>query len=428
MKRLAPFVLGIAVGGVLGFLVGSSRPKASVPRAAAPGRAEDDDAQRVAELTEELVRARSENDELRAAMDSESEDRTPARAEPTVATEKPTSTGTLRVKALRADGDPLPGATVIVRQRGPKSTEERRSETDAEGTAPFPNLTPGRWSVFVSKAAGSCEGDVDVRAGETADMAVSFTEGTAVIEGTVRSRDSGPFADTSVNASIRRDGATRHFSTRTDAEGRYRLEKLPAGKCLVSASVKIEGKFKTMMEWIELTDGAVVHKDFEHGVREAGTGRPIADASVRTQTPMYDSTKSDDRGQWQLLNLMPGDYGVSVSKDGYGIEFVRGIEVGGPARRLDLELRPAAELVLIVTGPDGRPYQGRLIVSFRPTVEGVGTRVGTSVTTDESGRAVYRQVLPGGYDILFRAESVGAAMRQGVKLTDGTNELKVKLR
>jgi hypothetical protein len=81
-----------------------------------------------------------------------------------------------------------------------------------------------------------------------------------------------------------------------------------------------------------------------------------------------------------------------------------------------------------VTGPDGRPYQGRLYISFRPAVKGEGTRVGTSVTTDESGRAVYRQALPGAYEILFRAKGVGSAMYQGAKLSEGMNELRVELR
>ncbi|MHC4164778.1 MAG: peptidase associated/transthyretin-like domain-containing protein [Planctomycetota bacterium] len=54
--------------------------------------------------------------------------------------------------------------------------------------------------------------------------------------------------------------------------------------------------------------------------------------------------------------------------------------------------------------------------------------MGTSVTTDESGRAVYRQALPGAYEILFRAKGVGSAMYQGAKLSEGMNELRVELR
>lgn len=432
MKRLAPFVLGLALGGILGFLVGDSSPEASRPRAAVPGRVGDDQTDRIALLSEELRRARSENDELRAAL--ESEDHTAARAEPTVATERPPPTGALRVKVLRADGDPFPGASVTLRRRGPKSKEEKRTEADAEGIAFFPNLTPGRWTVFVYKAGQSFDTEIEVRSAETSERALSFTRGTAAIEGTVRSSDGKPLADTYVNATVLVDGSSRRFSTKTDEEGRYRLDKLPAGKCLVSAAVKVEGRIKSLMEWIQLADGAVVHKSFEEGavslfgtVREAETGRPIAGASVRAQSP-YRSTTTDERGQWQLRNLMPGDNTIIVSKDGYGIEFLRGIEVGGVGQCLDLELRPAAELALTVTGPDGRPYQGRLYVGFRPTVEGEGTSVGTSVTTDESGRAVYRQALPGAYEILFRAKGVGSAMYHGAKLSEGMNELRVELR
>jgi len=433
MKRLAPFVLGLAVGGIVGFLVGDSRPKAGLPRAAAPALADDARTERTALPTEALRRIPSEDNEPRETLPAR--DHPSAPAEPAAATGQ-ASIGALRVKALDAAGEPLPRVSVTLHLSGQKSKEEKQKEADAEGIALFPNLTPGMWRVFVFQGGENCEDDAEVRAGETTEIVLEFTKGLASIEGTVRSRNGEPLADVYVGASILLDGVSRRFSTKTDKEGHYRLEKLPAGKCLVSASVKIDGSFRTLMEWIQLAAGAVVYKDFQEGavslfgsVREAGTGAPIADVSVRAQSPMSGSAKTDEHGQWQLLNLMTGDYTIVVSKDGYGIEFLRRIEVGGAGRCLDIELRPAADLVLTVTGPDGRPYQGRMYVGFQSAVEGEGTRVGTSVTTDENGRAIYRQALPGVYEtISFRAEGVGAVAHRQVKLSEGTNVLRVELR
>jgi len=433
MKRLAPFVLGLAIGGIVGFLVSDSLREAALPRATAPTHADDARTERPTLPTEELRRAPSERDEPPVALPAR--DDRPAPAEPTAATEQP-PVGALRVKALDAAGEPLPRISIKLQLRGPKSQEEKQIETDPEGIAFFPNLTPGRWRVFVFHAGESREDEVEVRAGETTEIVLEFTRGLASIEGTVRSRSGEPLADAYVGASIRVDGKSRHFSTKTDKEGRYKLEKLPAGKCLVSATVKVEGTFQSLMEWIQLASGAVVYKDFQEGavslfgsVREAETGAPIADVSVRAQSPMSGSAKTDEHGQWQLRNLMTGDYTIVVSKDGYGIEFRRGIEVGGAGRCLDIELRPAADLVLTVTGPDGRPYEGRMYLGFRPAVEGEGTRVGTSVKTDESGRAIYRQALPAVYDVIScQAEGVGAMMHRAVKLSAGTNVLRVELR
>jgi len=163
-------------------------------------------------------------------------------------------------------------------------------------------------------------------------------------------------------------------------------------------------------------------------VRETSTGRPIPDVSISAQSPMSARATTDERGQWRLLDLMPGEYTILASKEGYGIEFLRKIDVGGAGRQLDVELRPAAELALVVTGPDGRPYEGRLFMSLKPVVEGEGTRVGTSVATDAKGQAVYRQALPGDYDLVFRADGVGTATHRGTKLSLGMEPLRVELR
>jgi len=263
MRRLAPFVVGLALGGVLGFLVGQSGREAASPRTSVSRRADDDRAERIALLTEELSRARSENDQLRVAADAAKE-RAPARAEGAATAEPPpsTSAGTLRVKTTDAAGAPLAGAQVTLQRRDPKSNEEKRTEADALGIALFPNLTPARWRVFVSKAGQSWDTETEVRAGETTEILVAFPKGTAAIEGTVRSSDGNPFAGAYMGATVLVDGSSWRYSTSTDKEGRYRLQELPAGKCLVSAGVKVEGGMKTLMEWIQLAEGAFVQKDF----------------------------------------------------------------------------------------------------------------------------------------------------------------------
>jgi protocatechuate 3,4-dioxygenase beta subunit len=433
--RFTTFALGLAIGGILGFLIatfGASHPRTDPPAPAAPA---DSGTERIAELEDLLDQARTENEGLQAALaEKEKAASTPeVRPAAAPAPADPPATGALRVEVLDAEDQPVPGARIYLHLRTPSRREEKRIETDAQGVALFHALTPGPWTVTTYVSGQSCEGSPRIRAGETTKLVVKLTRGSAAIEGTVRNRNGEPVVETYVNASVILEGTSQRFSTRTDEEGRYRLENLPAGKCLVSAVVKVDGRVKSLMEWIQLAEGVTVRKDFGEGVeslfgtvREAGTGRTIAGVSVRAQSPMSRTVTTDDAGQWRLLDLMPGDYTLCVSKKGYGIEFLR-IEVGDASRRLDIELRPAAKLALLVTGPDGTPYSGRLYLGFRPTVEGGGTRVGTGVTTDQDGRATYDQAVPGDYEITVSAKGVGKAEVE-TKLESGENTLRVQLR
>ena len=100
------------------------------------------------------------------------------------------------------------------------------------------------------------------------------------------------------------------------------------------------------------------------------------------------------------------------------------VEEGGST--FDIELTPAARLHVTVYDPDGAPFTGRLYFGITPTVKGEGTRVGTSLTADEDGRAVYSQIVPGEYVLRFKADGIGET-KVPVKIPPGGATVDVRL-
>ena len=82
-------------------------------------------------------------------------------------------------------------------------------------------------------------------------------------------------------------------------------------------------------------------------------------------------------------------------------------------------------LNLEVTNPAGEPAVGKLHLGFIPKSED-GQRLGTSVTTDGRGRAVYRQGMPGEHELRFSIEGVGSA-RMTRTLEVGEQSIAVRL-
>ncbi len=161
--------------------------------------------------------------------------------------------------------------------------------------------------------------------------------GTAVVRGRVQTADSG--------AAIRRaqvravsPGSRDTRLVTTDAEGRFELRDLPAGRWELTAS---KGGYVTMRYGqrrpfeagrpLELADGQTVQQvnfALPRGAVIAGRlldefGDPVAGARVQAQryqlsqgtrrlTPTGMVAQTDDTGAFRLYGLMPGDYYVSA--------------------------------------------------------------------------------------------------------------------
>ena len=162
-------------------------------------------------------------------------------------------------------------------------------------------------------------------------------QGTASIRGLVTAADTNsPVRRAQVRATSPETRSSR-LST-TDADGRFELKDLPAGRWTISAT---KGGFVAQqlgqrhpfesVEPIELTDGQRVTANFTLSRGSVITGRvsdefgdPITGARVqvlrsqvqqgrRRLTPTANGAQTDDTGSFRVFGLAPGEYYVAAS-------------------------------------------------------------------------------------------------------------------
>ena len=253
------------------------------------------------------------------------------------------------------------------------------------------------------------------------------------------SREEGGFAD--------------HFRTTTDAEGRYRLEGVPPG----TYPVRLEGSFigyESRPRAILVVPGpGAFTQDIVLGrvtllgtVRDADTGAPIAAVKIQSQAPSWEvSTDSD--GTYAVLDLVPANYRVCLTRDGYGTVFSEtGQVTADGARTADFTLRRAAILVLEVLDSDGQPIVGQIELGMQPlsvrmgeivvsgttgTVKGSvrssGTALWTSFVADSSGIGRYPRIVPGFYHIDVRANGYLRGTQRLAEIKPGESRLTFRL-
>lgn len=132
-----------------------------------------------------------------------------------------------------ADGEPVDGATVSVSDATGAVCAVRR--TDPDGTFDVAGLDPGHYTVAVLAAgrepvASTLTVGPDGQARH--DVVVDAVPST--VAGTLRSSTGWPVSESLV-VLVGEDGSVR-ASTATDAEGRFRLDGLAPGRCMLTAS------------------------------------------------------------------------------------------------------------------------------------------------------------------------------------------------
>jgi len=159
-------------------------------------------------------------------------------------------------------------------------------------------------------------------------------------------------------------------------------------------------------------------------VRDATTKEPIAAVLLRITRPFAETSTGPD-GVYRFRDLKPGTFTMSLLKDGYGARHLLETRIGADVRTLDIELDRAATLHLRVTDRSGSPVVGRLYLG----VIGRGdktTDFGAGVVADAQGHAVYRQIVPGSYDLIVSQGGVGEAKVE-TEIAAGENVVRVRL-
>jgi protocatechuate 3,4-dioxygenase beta subunit len=276
-------------------------------------------------------------------------------------------------------------------------------------------------------------------------------KGTSALRGTVTRADTG--------APLRR-AQVRAFAAElreqrvamTDDNGRYELKELPAGRYTVNASkggyVSLQFGQRRPFEQgqpLELADGQTLEKvDFVLPRGSVITGRivdelgePMTGAMVqamryrfvngaRRLTPM-NVMQTDDRGEFRIYGLAPGDYyvsaalqslngGVSDDRIGYAPTYYPGTAVSADAQRITVGLGEEVAGIVFAVAParmasisgvahdaEGKPLPNAIIVVISKGDDGLPRFGGGGTQTHADGSFTVGSLAPGSYTIQARS-------------------------
>jgi hypothetical protein len=251
--------------------------------------------------------------------------------------------------------------------------------TDAAGRFSVEGLAPGSYDLVVTAQGFErlTRRGLTVASGERFSIELKLT-GTGAAEGQVRDSAGQPVVGAQVVGSNSFGGILDGSpgEARTDAEGHYRLEGLPAGA--VSLTARRAGATIGVRQVVEVTEGGTAQLDFiveETGIVEgrvrAARGDLPADPLMVLAYPQggdgfvamdFRPIAVDATGAFQLT-LQPGTYELRVSTaEGwpFGTSVSRMVDVkGGGTVQVELiwqsDGRERDELRGVVLEPDGTP-------------------------------------------------------------------------
>lgn len=301
-------------------------------------------------------------------------------------------------------------------------------------------------------------------------------KGTATLRGQVIAIDTG----TAVRrAQVRVRGETIRESrlATTDAQGRFEVRELPAGRYTLSAS---KGGFVTLQYGqrrpnepgtpLELADGQTLDKlvvGLPRGSVIGGRvtdefGEPVVNATVRALrytfvrgsrrlTPAGATDRTDDQGQYRLFGLQPGDYIVSASlrsaeitdpsgddSSGYAPTYYPGTSDPGAAERVRVALAQentsvsfgliATRLVRlaghVITSQGQAASGGRVVLRSINGLAGAGNLMeGGAGRIDSNGAFRIPNVAPGRYQLQARTGGRADAEFSRLDVSVGTHDI-----
>jgi hypothetical protein len=298
-------------------------------------------------------------------------------------------------------------------------------------------------------------------------------QGTASIRGLVTSTDTNsPVRRAQVRATSP-DTRSARLST-TDADGRFELRDLPAGRWTISAS---KGGFVTQqfgqrhpfesVEPIDLADGQRFTANFTLSRGSAITGRvsdefgdPITGARVqvlrsqvqqgrRRLVPTANGAQTDDTGAFRVFGLAPGEYYVAASLQAapadssanpisYAPTYFPGTGNIADSQRLTLTLGTEQSGINFVLQPvravrvsgtvvdsNGAPTQALLNLVPAGFGDDVGLQMGNPARVLPDGTFTILNVVPGEYVLTVNGRATGNATPEvaSVSLTVGNEDL-----
>ncbi|MEM9802252.1 MAG: sigma-70 family RNA polymerase sigma factor [Planctomycetota bacterium] len=321
------------------------------------------------------------------------------------------SLGTLEVVVVDASGEGVPDLPVSIQSpqfAGRRRTVEWRS-TDADGSASFTGLAPGRYFVIdgfrracrVEQGVPLIGATVTIEAGGNDQLTLSLQSGL-LVRGRVLLPDGSAAAGAELWAA--RSGAHADAQTRiatADDAGRFELAADEELEVQAARAGHVPSNGHDVRHMAEVEPGV---REVEFVLGPVGSrltgrvvdaaGEPIAGACVGAgpiggsrsggsvgTSPRRVTVRTDDDGRFTYpFGLPNGRTVVSVNAPGFGAT-VTEVNASGAPLEVQVALRPGARISGVVRTQDGSPAEGVYVVAHAPG-DWIQLNVAGSRTTD----------------------------------------------
>lgn len=301
--------------------------------------------------------------------------------------------------------------------------------TDRAGRFVFEDLPPGEEIGLTVRKRGFVPTDRITVAVPAAEPVTVVLAPAGRVTGTVLGPDREPVAgaEVEIGPDDPDERARRGSRDRTDAEGRFALEDVPAGT--VALTVRAPAYLEYRLADHEVTPGepddpleiVLERGAVVHGTLTAAGGEPVPGASVRVlsrqETRRGDlrpgsEVQTDAEGGFRVEGVPPGPASV-IARRGKHHHVERKIEVRPGDQRVDLVFGPGYTVSGRVVDGGGRP-----VADARVGLQPLGYLADADEATTDDGRFTYHDVPAGRYEVAAWRRGFAAATSDPFEVDD----------
>lgn len=355
----------------------------------------------------------------------------------------------VRGRVLDAQGAPLADALVLSEQEAPTDglllvDSELyywlpiAAHSGPDGRFELAHLNPGKHTLRAS-AAGFAVGWAETRAPAAPQDELVLTLGHGgTIEGTVTRDDGAPWAEAQIVVATMDDTTVRRTNfalARTDADGHYRVEHLPAATLIV---VLMRSDKRPDVRPVQVAEGLSARADFgpvEHSLTLSGLVRRADGTPLANQTlGLFDHEKANWNQEWVASTTLadgsyafpgvrPGRYFLYlIDEMGRGLRCIDGLEVpaGANEARHDVRLSDSRLTLTTFDARSAEPTGGVALIAMRLRPGGGDSFAGFGLS-DEGGSFTFEDLQPGTYRVTGYPTNpeLGYATSERIELLEG---------